>query len=123
MVAAMAAVVLFSCGGGESKPPELTCSATCTAYRWHFEEGSGGSAEWCSAPLPKGGGVSQCVANSTDMTPPLNCTMMVGQTISTCTGTIKSLDSGREWTVTTTVDPTACAVTVSVDGVGSCSAP
>jgi hypothetical protein len=122
MAAAIAALVLVSCGGGDS-PPKLTCSASCTEYRWNFEVGSG-NAEWCTAPLPKSGGVSQCVSRSTDMQPPLNCSMMsLSQKVSTCTGTIKSLDSGREWTVTTTVDPATCTLTVTVDGAGTCTAP
>ena len=123
LATALAALFLPSCGGGGGSQPTLTCSASCTDYRWDFGDGAGANAEWCAAPLSRSGGVSQCSAKSTDMLPPMSCPPMLGQQISTCTGTIESLVSERQWTVRSTVDPTACTLTVTVDGVGTCTAP
>jgi hypothetical protein len=121
LVAMTSAMAFPSCGDGEKGPPSLTCSASCTLYRWNFETGTGANAEWCDPRPPASGGSASCTSHSYDTSQTFSCS--ASGSLRTCSGTIIVESSGHTYMVSSTEDLDACTLSVSVDGALTCTAP
>lgn len=122
LVASVVPLLLLSCGGGGSGQPSLTCVADCYAYEWNFNTGSGSNYEWCEPGVPRPGAPSaSCESTSTNTTGDPVCTKSNG--VTTCSGTFTDDTTGQTYTATSRTDHNKCTLTVTVEGVGTCTSP
>ena len=83
----------------EEEEPKITCSASCSSMSWEIVDESGPSTR-----------MDDCTRN-----------YQGNNYIETCTGTITYTNSGNSYTYKAIYDWIDCEISVTVNGLGSCS--